>query len=528
MPLATVSVQAVDFGEGDLNGRLATTISQGLTFGTGRGDGEANDALNNYDRGLMSSTSKITTDLELNYQNLGMFVRATGFRDPEVQSGDEEDLEVLDAYVYGTFEIGRAPASLRLGDHVINWGESTFIPYGINVTNPFDLDKIARPGSELREASIPVSMASATVSPIPNLSIESYYQFDWEPAQIGARSGISFVQEPRNGGQWGAAFRYYAEELDSAELGLYYIEHHARIPVISARQGDRRSLAATLQKLQPFLSRPPGRPPLPPAAATAALLQNPRVQGLLREYVSNGTLYPEDLKLIGASINSELGTSGWAIQGEYTFRPDAPVQRSLSEVFTEAAGPLVRAALLPAACGNIPPPRCITRAQFLRSYQPGFLPGYIERDISQVQATLTKSFGPTLGADSALLVAELGLTHVHGMPTDSESVLRSSNADPESRATATSWGYRVSAELEFNNPIAAVNLFPFAQVGHGVSGNTPLPTATFVEDSITLTLGTRLEYLQRWEASLDYTIQTGRSNRSRNRDFVAASVKYSF
>ena len=61
-----------------------------------------------------------------------------------------------------------------------------------------------------------------------------------------------------------------------------------------------------------------------------------------------------------------------------------------------------------------------------------------------------------------------------------------------------------------------------------MSGNTPLPTATFVEDSATLTLGVRMEYLQRWEASLDYTIQTGRSNRSRNRDFVAASVKYSF
>ena len=134
-------------------------------------------------------------------------------------------------------------------------------------------------------------------------------------------------------------------------------------------------------------------------------------------------------------------------------------------MFTEAASPLVRAALLPASCGNIPPPRCITRTQFLRAYQPGFLPGYIERDISQVQATLSKTFGPALGADSALLVAEIGLTHVHGMPTESENVLQSSNADPESRTTATSWGYRLAGELEFNNPIAAVNLFPFAQIG---------------------------------------------------------------
>ena len=43
--------------------------------------------------------------------------------------------------------------------------------------------------------------------------------------------------------------------------------------------------------------------------------------------------------------------------------------------------------------------------------------GYILRDISQAQMTLTKLFGPTLGGDAAVGLAEFGITRVHGMPS---------------------------------------------------------------------------------------------------------------
>ena len=67
---------------------------------------------------------------------------------------------------------------------MLNWGESTFIPNGINAINPFDVSKLRLPGSELREALLPVSMVSASASPTANLSVEAFYQLDWEETKI--------------------------------------------------------------------------------------------------------------------------------------------------------------------------------------------------------------------------------------------------------------------------------------------------------------------------------------------------------
>ncbi len=44
------------------------------------------------------------------------------------------------------FEPGGKNLRLRAGRQVISWGESTFIPNGINVINPVDLSKLRIPG----------------------------------------------------------------------------------------------------------------------------------------------------------------------------------------------------------------------------------------------------------------------------------------------------------------------------------------------------------------------------------------------
>ena len=44
-------------------------------------------------------------------------------------------------------------------------------------------------------------------------------------------------------------------------------------------------------------------------------------------YVRTGNYfieYPEDIQLYGVSFNTQLGTSGWALQGEYSLRQDVP------------------------------------------------------------------------------------------------------------------------------------------------------------------------------------------------------------
>ena len=42
------------------------------------------------------------------------------------------------------------PGQIRVGDQVLNWGESTFIQNGISVINPFDVSKLRVPGAELK------------------------------------------------------------------------------------------------------------------------------------------------------------------------------------------------------------------------------------------------------------------------------------------------------------------------------------------------------------------------------------------
>ena len=194
----------MEFGNGGFRGSVDTTISHGMTFRvedrdkTLAGKTNSNDGNLNYDRGIAANTSKFTTDLDFQAGRFGAFVRTTGFIDFENRDGKRErtelseeakervgsDIGVLDAYVTAPFEVGDAAIDLRLGKHVLNWGESTFIPNGINAINPFDVSKLRLPGAELREALLPVWMASAEVAPTDTLSVAGFYQFAWEETHI--------------------------------------------------------------------------------------------------------------------------------------------------------------------------------------------------------------------------------------------------------------------------------------------------------------------------------------------------------
>ena len=153
--------------------------------------------------------------------------------------------------------------------------------------------------------------------------------------------------------------------------------------------------------------------------------------------------------------------------------------------------------------------------------------GQTRRDVSQFQATATKVFGPALGADGVVFLTETALLHVHDMPERGALPLESP-ADGPFPADATSFGYRMAARLDYYNAIGGVNLFPYVQWQHDVNGNSPSPIGPFVDDRTALTLGLRADYLSRWQANLGYTRYAGRRNELSDRDFISASIKYSF
>ena len=677
--LHALPAQAIEFGDGDLQGSLDTTLSHGMTFRVAKRDPELasgandNDGNLNYDRGLVSNASKFTTDLDIGIGGFGAFLRATGFLDYENQNGTRErtplsdaakdrvgrDVEVLDAYVAAAFDAGDTAVDFRLGKHVLNWGESTFIPNGINAINPFDVSKLRRPGSELREALLPVGLVSLSVAPTDLLSVEGFYQFDWEPTEIdpvgsyfsvtdyagpGADKAVialpgldlgdmgltadernpflifantsvapvfgsltakdeSFLiaqrnpdHEPDDSGQWGIAARYLAEALNDTEFGFYYMNYHSRLPVVRAHTGTALDAGAGLLAAGAI-----GDPRVPGTAANTAVQEivqgavtraliaaqcpsaqaSPECAALARRvqeettaqvgalaggasqaagidaYAENGYYfleYPEDIQLFGVSFSTELGASGWALQGEYSYRRDAPLQFAERKVFADALAPFTGlpeciAQKVPGLiAGGLNQLQAQARASQLcigEFDQAGLYDadteGYLRRNVSQVQATATRVFGPNLGADAMVFLAEAALMQVHDMPagkgtpadelTPADFPIESPAGGTrglEADADATSWGYRLAARLDYNNAIGAVNLYPYAQFLHDVNGNSPAPAGPFVEGRTALTLGLRADYLSRWEADIGYTRYAGKGTELADRDFISASVKYSF
>ena len=651
---------AADFSQGDVRASLDTTVTYGMSFRIGeRKDGltslNSDDGDRNYDRGIISNTAKINSELDLDWRGrFGAFVRVQGFADFENRDRDRKHMalskealdeigdgfEALDYYVTGAFDAGDVPVDVRLGSHVLNWGESTFIQNGINVVNPFDVAKLRKPGAELRDGLLPVPMASVSVAPFDALSVEGFYQIAWKETEVdpsgtyfstndyatpGGRMGFltqpgvtdkggglpvprallgainadfaasgmvecritspaptfagpgcepehapdflgvarSPNREAGDSGQWGVAMRVLAEDLNDTEFGFFFINHHSRLPLVSARYGTLAGYGSGLQAAQVVGARtsrtvqavtgavrqeatariregvvaqvPPGTPQPVIEGLVAAELVKPETQRRVAETVQRqisgiagalaadryaGTAryfveYPEDLKVVGLSFNTQLGSTGWALQGEYSFHPDSPLQLAEEHLFTQGLSPLV------AALQRDP------RAPALRGLLGRKLQGWIERDVSQIQATATRVFGPTFGADGLAFATEAALARIHDMPNKADLPIATGGARGE-LADVTSWGWRMAARLDYNNALGAARLSPYAQYQHDVSGSSPGPGGPFVEGRTAVTLGVGLGWLDRLRADLSVTLYGGSKNYLRDRDFVSFSTSYSF
>jgi hypothetical protein len=578
-------VEAIEINQGDLTGSWDTNISFGTLHRVqpmasdlhSRASGGAaysangdDGNLNYKDTGLVSSTLKFTTELELNYKNFGVFVRGTGFQDSKANgiTGDTqrtplsdttirlngENLSLLDAYVWGDFKIGSMPFSLRVGEQVVSWGESTFIQNSINVINPVDVSKLRVPGAQLKEALTPVGIVFASLGIFDDVSLEAYWQYDYErtlidptgsyfstndfvgaggtfvalgfgacpdyltlggtltslpnfPAAIcGAAPGTAFSAgraddvRPDQGEEYGVALRIYSEALNDSEFGFYHIKYHSRLPVINA-------IADT-----PGATFPVNNPALPASY-----------------FIS----YPEDIHLFGASFNTQLGTSGIALQGEYSYRNDVPLQVDDVELLAAA----LHFELLPGGGAT---------SQLGVFANGATIPGFIERDVSQFQMTASKVFGNVFKANQAVMLSEFAITHIHDMPSQSDLRLEAAGTnlpgnpitagfftvpvETNDYADSTSWGYRFVGRLTYNNVIGAVNLSPRIGWRHDVSGNTPGPGGNFIEGFKQMTLGVTADYQNSWRADLSYTgfYGAGSQNLLQDRDFVAFSLSYAF
>ncbi len=194
---------------------------------------------------------------------------------------------LLDLWVSKKFVFDEQTLRIRAGNQVISWGESLFIPGGINVTNAVDIMRLSQPGTQLKEAILPAPIISAAAGLGHGLNAEAYVQLGWNANYmpptgsywsvsngLGAGHDAYGLQESRarNGGQWGASLRYQPSDTQ-LNLGVYAINYHDKSPSFT--------------------------------------FNNP-----------NGTLgwvYGEDRRLYGVSANFPVGN--WAVGSEFSYRP---------------------------------------------------------------------------------------------------------------------------------------------------------------------------------------------------------------
>jgi hypothetical protein len=206
-------VNAFQFFWGDVEGAFDTSLSAGAAWRvedrdkrqlaqgnlgpefayttTGASTNNYDDGNWNFDKGdTYTKRVKGTSELFLSYENYGGFIRGKYWYDFELKDehmarddvgqqrqlnekadGNASGAELLDAYVWGDFEVGELPLSVRVGNQVLSWGESTFILNGVSVINPIDVSAIRAPGAELKEALIPVNMVYTSLGLTEDLSL---------------------------------------------------------------------------------------------------------------------------------------------------------------------------------------------------------------------------------------------------------------------------------------------------------------------------------------------------------------------
>lgn len=584
------------------------------------GSYSSNNDLSNLLYSQGDTTSEIIKglhELSLKYKNYGLFARGMYFYDRKLNDGNYDyndpitgkefdpcedsrasevqckDIRLLDAFVYANFDLneGANPLSIRVGNQVVSWGESTLIAHGISEINAVDLNILNAPGAELKEAFRPQGMVWASLGLTDSLTVEAFYQYDWQPIWVPTPGSIFATNDF-------AGFGGYAQ---NAQLGFnanpdinldFVMQEYERLAgMIASGQFTKDQLGAlalayptkvTLvqDEEEPsndgqygiklgyyapelgetefgfyFMNYHSRRPLI---SGTAADFSKGAISSDLTTVVQNAgninrelllslksfskaqIVYPEDIKLYGFSFNTLIGDT--SVAGEIAHRQDEPLQ--IDDVELLFAG-------MPQQLANAGSRPDLDGISQIKDVQPGeTVDGFIRVDTTQAQMTFTHLFGPTLGLDNLTMLAEVGGVWIHDMPgfdelrlngpgtsrsggnPDMPGIIQGLHNGPETNPFPTdfAWGYRLVAKADFNNVFAGVNMSPRVIFSHDVDGITPDPMFLFTEGRKSVALGVNFDYQNRWGADISYNNffgGVGTTNAMADRDYVSFNIKYS-
>ncbi len=260
--------------------------------------------------------------------------------------------EILDAFVFWNWQLGDVVGNLRVGRHVIYWGQSLLGTGALSTAggamNPLDFSKaLSVPGSEAKELFRPTGKISTLMQLTDNLSMSAYYTYDdWEPTQIprgntyfspaaGFTDHVDFVflapgaalrmedQEEPGSGEWGVQFAYWVEDW-SAEISAYFINYHDKLQnglqvcLNNLQGGDVGCNADGVTPLGgPFVGWLPTETETGTAVASLGRVK---------------WTFAEDVKLWGLSFTKQIGDNSYGL--DLVYRENAPIRDNLTAAIT--------------------------------------------------------------------------------------------------------------------------------------------------------------------------------------------------
>ena len=562
--------QAFQVRSGDWTTSLDTTVSYGVSYrmegqddkliarangGSGSNAGMINsdDGNLNFRKGdLFSEMVKVVSEMDLRYQERhGVFIRGRAFYDFELEDDSRRHREIsdggldeagssidlLDAFVYGSWTVGERDLNARLGRQVINWGEGLFYQNGIGATNPVDINALRAPGSEVKEAYMPTFMIYGSFELRDNLTLEGYWQPGkaWEASkidpcgtyfstldplgedceylsaaplqeQITGRVGEAMAfDSPASAQAWAnslapglvndllrgyipSTFIPRAQDIDGDDSAQYGLALRWYVPELNDTELGFYYLRYNMQV--PMIGLTVGQPVVLP------------VVGALPD-ASSSRYYAEYLEkrdLFGISFNTSIGGdslfNGLSLAGELSYRPDTPIALGLNEYLPTA---LLNPDGLPVG----------TR-----------LDGYREKDMFQASLAAIYNFNGLLGSDSAALFSELVASRVQGLESDVDYY----------EATSSAYGAQASLQLTYTNVFNLVNLVPSVGYQYSINGVAPQLTNGLDEEAQSWSVGLDAIYQESLTVGAKYVGYSGGgiSNKRTDRDYLTFNVKYSF
>jgi hypothetical protein len=531
-----------------------------------------------------------TLEVDAHWRFLGAYARGIAFYDFETELGDRErthlsndaglyvgkNIALREYHLDADFRVGGMPLHLRVGDQVQNWGESTFLRFGVETVTPLDIAAGFRPASAARDLEIPQGMLWGAANLTESLAVEAFYQYSWQRVRtlpvgwylsdndVLGVDGLNFAMTgaglfsdlgtdldaafqlpegtlgfdpdfmripgdgsdtPSDQGQGGITVQLILPQLNSTKFALHFLNYHSRLPIVNGRTADAEAVAATspaavaarAAALAPIYESE-GLPPAEAAAAAASTAGTLTI-GEYASEASYSAVYPEHIQMLGFSFNTTTIRTGTLVSGEVSHHFGYPFQILPGDVFSAAFSPIE----FDPSFGQGP----------LGSYGPDQTVSGVKRlDKTQLELGIRQLLGPRLGASQTILGVDFGYVHVYDLPDRDQLRLSAPGvtgpADFHHLPDADSWGYRLLAGLVYEGVFGGLTVQPRVIWLHDAGGVTPGPGGSFVEGRKAVGAGFSVDYNNTWLLDFGYTaiFGGGRYNLVNDRDYVRFQLTY--